>query len=570
MSESAAVTVRRTSYPQVEPRAADLMHRGLVVVPPSVSVAVAMRLVNRREGRHVVARVGRAWAVASRHTLARALELGLDRAPVVTVLWDAPLVPLTASEVAVRRQLSPGQPFALVGGSGGPEGIVLREARLPGTLPRSLASELGRLPERVGEALREAGRLGDARGFTVAAVGGLVRDLLLERIGGRVDLDLVVEGDAVALAHELAGRLGGRATMHPVFLTATITLADGHRIDLATARRESYRAPGALPSVVPATLCDDLGRRDFSVNALAVQLGGAAGGWLVDPTGGVADLEARRIRVLHALSFVEDPTRILRAARFAARLGFRVHPTTQRLASHAARLNVYRALSGDRLRAELNLMLREPRPVAAFREASRLGAWSLVESPTQSRRRASRLLAVALAPRTLDGLGPDTSSRLVLLALAEGGPAVETWIERLALPPGGREAVRRARRDAPRLVAQLHRMRDRSGAYSILEGVPELTLAWARVLARGAARRHLDRHFRHGRGAPALVSGDDVAALGVPPGPAMGGLLRALRAAQAAGHVRSRIGALRWLAGAVARSRGRGNVSLTRQGRKGG
>jgi tRNA nucleotidyltransferase (CCA-adding enzyme) len=570
MSETAAVTVRRTSYPQVDPRAAGLMHRALVVVPSDATVAVAIRLADRRQARHVVARVGRTWAVAPRHTLTRALGLGLDRVPVAAVLWDAPLVALTAPEVVVRRQLRTGQPFVLVGGSGGPEGIVLRDKAVPGSLPRSLTPELRGLPEPVGEILREAGRLGDARGFTVAAVGGLVRDLLLKRVGEQVDLDLVVEGDGIALAHDLASRLGGQTMTHTAFLTATVILADGRRIDLATARRESYPAPGALPSVAPATLIEDLGRRDFSVNALAVRLDGAAVGQLVDPTGGLADLETRRIRVLHALSFVEDPTRILRAARFAARLGCRVDPTTRRLASHAARLSVYRALSGDRLRAELERMLVERRPVAALREASQLGAWSLIGSQAPPRRRASRLLTAALAPRALGSLGRDTSFGLTLLALAEGSPAVDTWIDRLALAPGRRDAVRRARRDAPRLVAHLRRVRHRVGTYSILEGVPELTLAWARVLARGAARRHLDRYLRHGRGVPTLATGDDVAALGVPPGPAMGELLRALRVAQAAGQVRSRTGALRWLAGAMARSLERGDVSLTRQGRKGG
>ena len=164
-------------------------------------------------------------------------------------------------------------------------------------------------------------------------------------------------------------------------------------MDLATARRESYRAPGALPRVEPASLAEDLARRDFSLNALAVRLDRADWGRLVDTTGGLADLRARRIRVLHPLSFVEDPTRVFRAARFAARLGCRVDPTTRRLALHATRLDVYRALSGDRLRTELELMLAERRPVAALREAGRLGAWSLVDQ------RAGPRTGTVTAPR---------------------------------------------------------------------------------------------------------------------------------------------------------------------------
>src|SRR5262249_19625187 len=159
-------------------------------------------------------------------------------------------------------------------------------------------------------------------------------------------------------------------------------LPDGRRVDLATARRESYRAPGALPVVEPASLQDDLERRDFSLNALAVRLGRDVLGRLVDTTGGLEDLRGRRIRVLHPLSFVDAPTRILRAARLSARLGCRIAPTTRRLAAEAARLDVYRALSGERLRAELELLLAERRPLAALREAGRLGAWSLLGGPT--------------------------------------------------------------------------------------------------------------------------------------------------------------------------------------------
>jgi tRNA nucleotidyltransferase (CCA-adding enzyme) len=316
-----------------------------------------------------------------------------------------------------------------------------------------------------------------------------------------------------------------------------------------------------LPVVEPASLAEDLARRDFSVNALSVRLDRAAWGRLVDVTGGLADLRSRRIRVLHPLSFVEDPTRVLRAARFAARLGYRVDPTTRRLAGHAARLDVYRALSGDRLRAELELLLSERRPVAALLEAGDLGAWSLLGATASPGSAVRRRLARALEPRALEGLGPDVPIALTLLALT-GGSGIETWMDRLAVAPSRRAAIRQARRDAPAVVRRLTRVRDPASAYGILQGMPELTLAWARVLAEGGPRRtHLDRHLRSWRRVRALATGEDVAALGVPAGPATGEILRALRAAQVAGQVRSRTGALRWLTGAVARGRGRENIA---------
>ena len=378
MNGSAAVAVRRTSYPQVDPRAAELMHRALALAPPRLPLSLASRRAERQRARHVAARIGRIWGVASRETLSRALALGLGEAPLAAVLWDAPLVSPSTSEVTVRRQLGPDRPFALVAGPRGPEGIVVREPGAPGSLPLSVHLQLDQLPRRVGEVLRTAGSQGDALGLPVAAVGGLVRDLLLGRVDERTDLDLVVEGGGAALAHRLAGSLDGHVVEHRAFLTATVVLRDGRRIDVATARRESYRAPGALPIVEPVSLAEDLARRDFSVNALAVRLDRAGWGRLLDATGGLVDLRARRIRVLHPLSFVEDPTRILRAARFAARLGWRVDRTTRRLAAHAATLGVYRALSGDRLRGELELMLGERRPAAALRLAGELGAWGLV------------------------------------------------------------------------------------------------------------------------------------------------------------------------------------------------
>jgi hypothetical protein len=181
MSGSAVVPVRRTSYPQVDPRAAGLMHRRLVVVPPGLAVAPAARLADRQRARLVVGRIGRTWAAASRDTLDRALALGLGRAPVSAVFWEVSVAPATASEVDVRHRLGPDRPFLLVGGPRGPEGVVLREPGAPVGLPLSVASELDRLPGRAGEILRAAGAQGDALGLPVAAVGGLVRDLLLGR-----------------------------------------------------------------------------------------------------------------------------------------------------------------------------------------------------------------------------------------------------------------------------------------------------------------------------------------------------------------------------------------------------
>ena len=196
-------------------------------------------------------------------------------------------------------------------------------------------------------------------------VGGAVRDLLVGH--GSVDLDLAVEGDAVAASRELAERLGGDASEHGRFGTATVARRE-LAVDLATARRESYSRPGALPDVEPASLEEDLARRDFSVNAMAIALSEPGRGELRDPVGGFDDVAAARIRVLHDRSFIDDPTRLLRALRYEARLGFSLERETERLVREAVAADALATVSGARVRDELMDLLGEPAaPVAVGR-----------------------------------------------------------------------------------------------------------------------------------------------------------------------------------------------------------
>ena len=228
------------------------------------------------------------------------------------------------------------------------------------------------------EAVREAG------GDPVYLVGGAVRDLLLGH--GRADIDLVVEGDAAALAK----RLGAEVHSHERFATAKVRL-DGHDVDVASARSETYPHPGALPAVEPAaTLEQDLGRRDFTINAMAIPLRGEPR--LIDPYGGQADLAAKRLRVLHPRSFEDDPTRAIRAARYAARFGFELETETERLLRKAD----LDAVSADRREAELLRLAAEPSAPEAYRL---LGAWGLIElreGGVELARRVGELLEMPL------------------------------------------------------------------------------------------------------------------------------------------------------------------------------
>src|SRR5713226_8716687 len=217
-----------------------------------------------------------------------------------------------------------------------------------------------------------AARLLDALAGVEGAhlVGGAVRDVLLG--GEAVDLDVVVEGDAAAAARTAAERVGGRVREHERFGTATVEAVD-LAFDVARARRERYPAPGALPEVEPASLEEDLLRRDFTVNALAVALGPPAPGTVHAARQSHEDLEARRLRVFHDDSFRDDPTRLLRLLRYATRLRFAIEPGTEGLARAAVAAGAPATVSGGRIGDELRLLLREPEPNIALRLAGELG-----------------------------------------------------------------------------------------------------------------------------------------------------------------------------------------------------
>lgn len=232
------------------------------------------------------------------------------------------------------------------------------------------------LPAAIGHLLAQAGQVAERQGVTAYAVGGFVRDLLIGR--PNLDIDIAIEGDGLAFARTFAEQLGGRIQEVPRFSTAHIYLdaPEPHmpsRIDIATARREFYEHAAALPVVEHAALREDLYRRDFSINAMAVPLGPTGPLGLVDFFGGWQDLQDRQIRILHTLSFVEDPTRILRAVRFAHRYDFRLEEETASCAKEAVAQGFLDRVSIERLRNELILMWKEPKSGAAMATLSELG-----------------------------------------------------------------------------------------------------------------------------------------------------------------------------------------------------
>ena len=347
----------------------------------------------------------------------------------------------------------------------------------------------------------------------VWVVGGAVRDLLLG--GTPSDLDLVVEGDALAVARRAAGRLGGEVLAHERFGTATVRGA-GAVFDLAGARRERYPQAGSLPEVeLGAPLEHDLARRDFTVNTLALRL---ADGDLRGVPQAHADLEARRLRVLHDGSFDDDPTRLVRLARYEARLGFTVEPRTAALARAAVAGRALATVSGERLGAELLLLAREPQPAALAALADRgLGAALL---PGFS-------IDVELAERALALSPPDVRADLVGLGSALARAPARELAERLralALPAADAEALNAcAQLDA--LVGELRGARP-SAADLPLSRRPLEAAVLAAAAGSDAARDWLER----GRHLRLAIGGDDLLEAGLS-GPPVGLALQAARAA---------------------------------------
>jgi len=233
-----------------------------------------------------------------------------------------------------------------------------------------------KVPAKVMDVLFEAGKLAQSLNFSVFIVGGFVRDLLLGK--ENFDIDLSVEGDGIFFAKKLAEKLKAHLTLHPEFGTATLYLGEGFKLDIATSRREFYPRPGALPRVEPACLKEDLFRRDFTVNAMAISINPYDFGRLIDFFGGKEDIENARVKVLHSKSFVDDPTRIFRAIRFEQRYGFKIDKDTENLIKEAVEKNFFRYVSGKRIKEELVQILEEDRPDKNLKRIKQLGILKII------------------------------------------------------------------------------------------------------------------------------------------------------------------------------------------------
>jgi tRNA nucleotidyltransferase (CCA-adding enzyme) len=524
-------------YPQVSLAAADLAD--LAIAPAAAGVGVTEALVLARKRNAAVVAAGGSYVL--RDDLVRATSLGLGALRAAQLARALPDVDPGTGEGTVRRLLATGAPLVVVRGPRGAAGAV--SGRFTGARLAD-ASAAGRvvrgLPDEVRELLGTVGRIAEEQDGRAYLVGGLVRDLWRGATPSRRDLDVVVEGDGPALAQRLAQALGGSVVEHRRFLTASVETPKLGKIDVATSRSERYESPGALPRVLPAGIAEDLRRRDFTVNAMAIELSSGEFG-LIDPLGGRLDLARRRLRVLHPLSYVEDPTRIFRAARYAARLGLTPDRATISAQALALRLVPYAALSGQRIAAELELILSEPQAGTILLRLGRSGAFRLLD-PSYRFAAASRRRLGAL-PETLTwarGRGLDTDAvGLAALALATSRSDGGSLFTRLGFAGGPLATLERAHGGSAALAAKLAAAGAPSERARELRGCAPTELAWLWLTGDRAVRSTVD-WFASLDPRVASLSGDDVVALGVPRGPAVARILAELRDARLDGTLTSR------------------------------
>ncbi len=410
-----------------------------------------------------------------------------------------------------------------------------------------------RLPRSLYALLESAGAIADTLGMTAYVVGGFVRDILLER--KNFDIDIVVEGNGIEFARELALRTGGRIREHPKFLTAIVIFTDelGEKVqvDIATARLEYYEYPAAMPTVEMSSIKLDLFRRDFTINALAIHLGKNLFGQLVDFFGGQRDIHDKRIRVLHTLSFVEDPSRCLRAVRFEQRYKFKLGPKVEHLMKNALSLKLIDKLQGARLYHEMRSIFEEFNPIACLWRLDELGILQALHPLLQLSPRKEELL-YALKD-ILDWyhllyfkVAPERW-KIYVLGLCHRHNYHESAdiLERLGIPAIQRDELLTLRENIRQLRPQIKHWHHHKGSISelchLLQGSPLEALLF--MMARTHSeelRMFISRYITTWRQEKINITGKELLNLGIAAGPGMGEIMRLVKAAKLDGHAPSR------------------------------
>lgn len=557
----------------VNPRrtAKDVMSSPAKTVPVTVTIGEAREFLTRYNVNAMpVMDGGRMVGIISRRIVEKALYHGLGGVPVSDYMHTEYLQATPETPIAVVQGYIVGQNrrFVPVFAQGELVGVVTRTDLLrfmyTGEALYDLARESGEvksreverlmervMPHQIIQTLRNLGEVGEELGLPVYLVGGCVRDLLLGTVSD--DIDVTVEGDGILFASTFAARYGCRCKSHAKFGTAVLIFPDGLKIDVASTRLEYYDSPGALPTVERSSLKLDLYRRDFTINTLAIRLNRREFGLLIDYFGAQRDLQEKEIRVLHNLSFVEDPTRVFRAIRFEQRLAFRIAKHTENLIKNAVKMGFLDKLGGKRLLTELVHILREHEPFHAVERLAELGLLRFIHPDLH------------LTPQTRKVL--EESQKIVswfeLLYLDR---PFERWVvyflalthtlteeeflgscTRLAVSEHYQERLIDMRQHAISTLAAMERRTGRKGEarrseiYHWLRNLPiELLLAMMARSEHEEVKKYISLFVTQLQGARCLINGDDLRSLGVPVGPRIGELLDLVLDARLNGQVQNR------------------------------
>jgi tRNA nucleotidyltransferase (CCA-adding enzyme) len=532
-----------------EPTAGQIMSRNVQTVKLDATAGETADMMRRygHEGFPVLTPEGSLAGVISRRDVDRAVQHQLGSTPIAAFMHkgDVSVAPGDSLEQVRAIMVERGLGQVPVTEQGKLVGIVTRTDLIkrwgrtaalprPGEIEARLQASL---PEDVLILLHAAGTVATKKNYLLYVVGGFVRDLLLGL--PNLDIDLVVEGSAISMARAMASRFGGHVHVHTRFGTAKWMLADSSftslaSIDFISARREFYAHPTALPEVEQSSIQQDLARRDFTLNTLAVCLDDRRFGQLLDFFGGYDDLRSGVIRVLHNLSFIDDPTRILRAVRYEQRLDFRIDARTLELVAGA--LDLLPRVSGERIANELFLTFAEREPEKAVARLSELGVLAAIHPALHDGQKAadwfSRLRLGGERSEPIDYLAALTRDLEPEVALAVG--------ERLSLS-----------KDQKALLEQVARLREMEQSLATPELLPsqitrrldaydDAALRLESLLTGDATVRERVALYRERwRDVHPVTTGDRLRALGMRPGPLFRTILDTLRAGRLDGTITS-------------------------------
>ncbi len=464
--------------------------------------------------------------------------------------------------------LQKSQPLLPVSEAGKLTGVITKTDLLnllveePARIPESLAPEKtnkkrrnfqalmkNRLSEKNLIFLEEAGQLAKQLGYTLFVVGGFVRDLLLNR--SNLDFDLVVEGDGVHFAKKMAMQYKAKVKIHQKFRTALILFPDGTRVDVATARLEYYKHPAAIPIVELSSIKMDLYRRDFTINALAICLAPQKFGELVDFFNAQNDIKDKALRVLHSLSFVEDPTRILRAVRFEQRFGFAIGAQTQRLIKNALQLELFARISGSRLFHEMQAIFTEEHPFACLERLQELGILYAIHpllEITEKRRVLLEEIEKVHVWYTLLYLESDISQwQLYFLGLTLKLTKNECQeiLKKFGIINKEAHSFLTLRETVGKNLARLIQLVSQDFKLSelclLIEKIPVEGILFLMAQSRkDTMRKNISQYLSRLRYLKAEIDGNDLQRIGIPTGPKVGEILHRVRAAVLDGEVESR------------------------------